>query len=120
MQMRMLRAGRRDPGTLQEQAAELKAEVRALLAEHGVDKYVIKPVRRNYAFELETVPHGEQWVLKVRYSAAKPSLPLGLEGTSLLCSDDPLFSFVCRVHACAVLRIFTSCTSDRRVHAFLP
>lgn len=68
----------------QEQAADLKAEVRGLLAEHGIDKYVIKPVRRNYAFELETVPHGEQWVLKVRYSAAKPSLPLGLEG-ALLC-----------------------------------
>jgi hypothetical protein len=64
----------------QEQAADLKAEVRAVLAEHGIDKYVIKPVRRNYAFELETVPHGEQWVLKVRYSAAKPCLPLGLEG----------------------------------------
>ena len=65
----------------QEQAAALKAEVRAVLAEHGIDKFVIKPVRRNYAFELDSVPHGEQWVLKVRYSAAKPSLPNGLEGT---------------------------------------
>ena len=52
-----------------------------VLAEHGIDKFVIKPVRRNYAFELDSVPHGEQWVLKVRYSAAKPSLPNGLEGT---------------------------------------
>lgn len=84
----------------QEQAADLKAEVRGLLAEHGIDKYVIKPVRRNYAFELETVPHGEQWVLKVRYSAAKPSLPLGLEGAPLI-SQSPNDACMCTQHGMA-------------------
>ena len=65
---------------LQELAAELKAEVREVLKQHGVDNFVLKPVRRSYAFELAEVPRGEQWALKVRYPASKPSLPLGLSG----------------------------------------
>ena len=65
---------------LQEMAAELKAEVREVLKQHGVDHFVLKPVRRSYAFELTEIPRGEQWVLKVRYPASKPSLPLGLSG----------------------------------------
>ncbi len=65
---------------LQELAAELKAEVREVLKQHGVDNFVLKPVRRSYAFELAEIPRGEQWVLKVRYPASKPSLPLGLAG----------------------------------------
>lgn len=64
----------------QELAAELKAEVREVLQQHGVDNFVLKPVRRSYAFELAEIPRGEQWVLKVRYPASKPSLPLGLSG----------------------------------------
>ena len=64
----------------QELAAELKAEVREVLKQHGVDNFVLKPVRRSYAFELAEIPRGEQWVLKVRYPASKPSLPLGLSG----------------------------------------
>ena len=65
---------------LQELAAELKAEVRDVLKKHGIDNFVLKPVRRSYAFELAEVPRGEQWVLKVRYPASKPALPLGLSG----------------------------------------
>ena len=61
-------------------AADLKAEVKEVLKQHGVDNFVLKPVRRSYAFELAEIPRGEQWVLKVRYSASKPSLPLGLSG----------------------------------------
>jgi len=61
-------------------AAELKAEVRAALAAHGVARFVIKPVRRSYAFERPGVPHGAQWVLKVKYGAAAPALPLDLAG----------------------------------------
>ena len=56
----------------QELAAELKAEVREVLKQHGVDNFVLKPVRRSYAFELAEIPRGEQWVLKVRYPASKP------------------------------------------------
>jgi hypothetical protein len=70
---------------LQDLGAELKAEVRQVLTAAGVDKFVIKPVKRSYAFDLDTVPHGEQWVLKARYSAAKPALALGLTGASLRC-----------------------------------
>ena len=65
---------------MQELAAGLKAEVRELLKTHGVDNFVLKPVRRSYAFELGEVPRGEQWVLKARYAASKPTLPLGLSG----------------------------------------
>ena len=65
---------------VQELAAGLKAEVRELLKTHGVDNFVLKPVRRSYAFELGEVPRGEQWVLKARYAASKPTLPLGLSG----------------------------------------
>jgi hypothetical protein len=61
-------------------AAELKAEAREVLRQHGVDNFVLKPVRRSYAFELAEIPRGEQWVLKVRYPASKPALPLGLSG----------------------------------------
>ncbi|KAK9841868.1 hypothetical protein WJX81_008187 [Elliptochloris bilobata] len=61
-------------------AAELKAEVRAALAKYGVARFVIKPVRRSYAFERPGVLHGQQWVLKVRYPASAPALPLDLSG----------------------------------------
>lgn len=54
--------------------------MRELLKTHGVDNFVLKPVRRSYAFELGEVPRGEQWVLKARYAASKPTLPLGLSG----------------------------------------
>jgi DNA polymerase alpha subunit A len=58
----------------------VKAEVRALLTHHGVTQMTMKPVVRQYAFENRGVPHGKQWVLKVRYPAAHAALPLGLAG----------------------------------------
>ena len=70
------------PATKQALAAELKAEVRAALGKHGVARFVIKPVRRSYAFERPGVPHGQQWVLKVRYPASSPALPLELTGAA--------------------------------------
>lgn len=60
----------------------MKAEVRAALAKHGVARFVIKPMRRSYAFERPGVPHGLQWVLKVRYPASAPALPLDLAGVA--------------------------------------
>ena len=54
--------------------------MREALAAHGVSKFVIKPVQRNYTFENPAVPHGLQWVLKVKYPASSPALPLGLTG----------------------------------------
>lgn len=74
--------------------------MRQVLASNGIDKFVIKPVKRSYAFELDTVPAGEQWVLKVRYPASKPALPLGLTGLQ------PLFSLL------VVLYDTNNCCSD--------
>ena len=61
-------------------AANVKAEVRAALSHHGISKFVIKPVQRQYAFEMATIPRKKQWVLKVKYAATSPQLPLGLTG----------------------------------------
>ena len=49
--------------------------MKAALAALGVDSLTIRPVRRSYAFERPGIPHGDQWVLKVTYPAAKPALP---------------------------------------------
>ena len=73
-------------GFLQELMSDVKAEVRAVLQQHGVGQFRIKPVQRNYAFENPEVAHRLQWVLKVTYSAILPQLPLGLTG-SLHCYD---------------------------------
>lgn len=40
--------------------------MRELLHRHGIKSFRMVPVKRSYAFELGDVPHGEQWVLKVR------------------------------------------------------
>lgn len=49
----------------QGRCADLKAELRALLLKHGVKSMRVVPVKRRYAFEDASIPHGEQWVLKV-------------------------------------------------------
>lgn len=56
----------------QTRAADLKAELRSLLLRQGIKSMRVVPVKRNYAFEDPSVPHGEQWVLKVR-TGRKPS-----------------------------------------------
>ena len=68
---------------MQALAGEVKAEVRAALTQHGISKFVIKPVKRKYAFELATIPRKEQWVLKVKFAASSARLPLGLTGPSM-------------------------------------
>ena len=68
---------------LQALATNVKAEVRAALSHHRISKFVIKPVQRDYAFELATIPRKKQWVLKVKYPATSPQLPLGLTGFGL-------------------------------------
>lgn len=60
--------------------ASVKSEVRGILTKHGITQMTMKPVLRQYAFENQKVMHGKQWVLKVRYPAALPVLPLGLSG----------------------------------------
>ena len=65
---------------LHQALSDVKAEVRTLLAQHGITQMTMKPVQRNYAFENPAVRHGVQWVLKVRYPATQPALPLGLSG----------------------------------------
>ena len=60
--------------------SEVKTEVRQLLSRHGVTQFTMKPVERCYAFENHAVKHGKQWVLKVKYGANQPTLPLHLSG----------------------------------------
>ncbi len=65
---------------VQDAFADVKAEIRQLLADHGVTKMSIRPVRRSYAFEDRAVAAGEQWVLKVKYPGNQAALPAGLRG----------------------------------------
>ena len=58
----------------------MKAELRELLSRHGITSFVVKPVKRSYAFEDPNIPHGLQWVLKVRCPGSAPTLPLGISG----------------------------------------
>ncbi|GLI66368.1 hypothetical protein VaNZ11_010151 [Volvox africanus] len=60
---------------LQERCSSVRDEVRGLLTRAGVSSLRMMPVKRNYAFESKEVPHGEQWVIKVRYPAHMPTLP---------------------------------------------
>jgi len=70
---------------VQDAFADVKAEIRQLLADHGVTKMSIRPVRRSYAFEDRGVAAGEQWVLKVKYPGNQTALPAGLRG-ALFCA----------------------------------
>ena len=65
---------------VQDAFADVKAEVRQLLADHGVTKMSIRPVQRSYAFEDRAVAAGEQWVIKVKYPGNQAALPAGLRG----------------------------------------
>ena len=65
---------------VQENSSELKQEVRQLLAAHGISQFTMKPVQRGYAFEDPGIPHGQHWMLKVKYPATGSRLPLGLTG----------------------------------------
>lgn len=60
--------------------SSVKAEMRELLAKHHVTQMTMKPVKRQYAFENPAVQHGQQWVLKIKYPASQPALPVGLTG----------------------------------------
>ncbi|GIM16515.1 hypothetical protein Vretimale_19154 [Volvox reticuliferus] len=60
---------------LQERCSSVREEVRGLLTKAGVSSMRMMPVKRSYAFENKDVPHGEQWVIKVRYPAHMPTLP---------------------------------------------
>ncbi|KAG2444014.1 hypothetical protein HYH02_009213 [Chlamydomonas schloesseri] len=66
---------------LQERCGPLRDEVRALLTKAGVGAMRMVPVRRSYAFESREVPHGEQWVIKVRYPGHMPALQLPASGS---------------------------------------
>ncbi len=63
--------------------AEVKAEVTGILKKMGINKMTMKPVPRTYAFEDQSVSHGSQWVLKVRFPQGK-ALPLTISGNSFV------------------------------------
>lgn len=83
---RLATAGRTSRGLLimaarlQLLAEDLKKEVRGLLYSHGIAGSLIKPVQRDYAFELATIPRRKQWVLKVKYPANLAQLNPGISG----------------------------------------
>lgn len=77
-------------------ASDLKAEIRALLASHGVKSFTLKPVRRSYP-GVGAPPAAARgvaramgwgnagaaaggWAIKARFPASSPLLPLGLSG----------------------------------------
>lgn len=60
----------------------VKVEMRGLLAKHQVTQMTMKPVKRQYAFENTAVRTGKQWVLKIKYPASQPALPVGLTGAT--------------------------------------
>jgi len=75
-------AGKRDLMIhLQGLAGDLKRELKEVLAGYGISRTTISVVRRSYAFEEPGIPHGQQWVLKVKYAASQGQLPVGLTGT---------------------------------------
>ena len=69
---------------LHEAAADLKAEVMAVLAGAGVAGFSLKPVKRAYpgvgAPPGVPLAKGDQWVLKARLPAGAPFLPAGVAG----------------------------------------
>ncbi|GAX83060.1 hypothetical protein CEUSTIGMA_g10486.t1 [Chlamydomonas eustigma] len=69
---------------LQERCKDVKAELRELLSRHGIKQHRMVPIKRNYAFEVDGVPHGLQYCIKVRYPASDPTLPLGLTGSTFV------------------------------------
>lgn len=44
-------------------------ELNDLRSSMGIDKIMMKPVKRNYCFEREDVPRGESDFIKIKYSA---------------------------------------------------
>ncbi|GMH42291.1 hypothetical protein BSKO_10210 [Bryopsis sp. KO-2023] len=84
-------AASKDPGNrgrlmrhLQTVADPVKHEVRELLLKHRIQKFRMKPVKRNYAFEETGVRHGEGYVVKVYCPASEATLPLGAKGENFV------------------------------------
>lgn len=71
-------------GELHAAFSDVKSEIREILAKYGVKKMTMKPVLRTYAFEEQTVPHGSQWVLKIRFPCGTQQLPLSIKGQSFI------------------------------------
>lgn len=97
-------------------AGGLKGEVRELLAAHGITSFVVKPVKRSYAFENKAIPHGQSWVLKVRYPGHMPTLPLGTTGA---CRSAAWISLhgLCWIQVCHCQRAFLTISSMRALEA---
>jgi len=63
-------------------SADVFEEVKEVLRQHNVPKFLSNNVERNYAFEIAEVPHTKTNYLKVVYSAAAPALPTDLQGNT--------------------------------------
>ncbi len=50
----------------------------------GLGKVAMQPRQRAYAFERPEIPHGRQWVLKVKVPAAAPTMPQDMAGAFLV------------------------------------
>eukprot|EP00210_Caulerpa_lentillifera_P008148 g7782.t1 len=66
---------------IHELATPLKDEIYHLLRSRGVQgKITTKPVKRSYAFDDPRIPHGEQYVLKVKFQDTGANLVNSLQG----------------------------------------
>lgn len=70
--------------TLQDMATEMKNEIAQQLLDLNVPTFSMMPVKRNYAFERQDIPSGEQYVLKINYPFKDPPLPADLRGKKFL------------------------------------
>eukprot|EP00963_Diacronema_lutheri_P000149 scaffold6_cov330-Pavlova_lutheri.AAC.1 len=64
---------------------ELKEELHSLLRTVGIKDASMKPVRRSYAFESDSIAKGSQYVMKVSYSSQQPLLPADTQGKLFTC-----------------------------------
>jgi DNA polymerase alpha subunit A len=64
--------------------AEVKAEIEELRKQHNIGVIRSRPVEKNYAFDVDGVPHGKSTYLEVRYPYSEPALQSNTQGRTFL------------------------------------
>lgn len=63
----------------------LKEELKSMLHTLGIKDASMKPVKRSYAFESDSIPKCSQYVMKVSYSSQQPLIPSDTRGKLFTC-----------------------------------